>query len=698
MQDTLLIELRTEELPPKALPRLGQAFAEKIVLDLHARQLVVAEAGYSWFATPRRLAVQVMDVKDKGPNKPLNEKLMPVSVGLDADGKPTQALLKKMSAKGLTTAHLEMFVRRLEGNSEFLYYADVASGDILATCLDLIVDEAIRTLPIPKLMRWGDSEHQFVRPVHGLVMMHGAQVLPGEVLGIESGNRTLGHRFMGERELLIDHANHYEAILEEYGAVMPSFVKRRAEIEMRLLIAAGDAIPEEYEDLLDEVTALVEWPVVYAGQFDPAFLAVPQECLILSMKQHQKYFPLLDRQGKLLPRFLLASNLKTSDPQHIIHGNERVLRARLSDAKFFFEQDQKIKLATRVPKLAQVVYHNKLGTQLERVMRIEKLAVAIAQRLGASTDNAERAAHLCKADLLSDMVGEFPELQGLMGQYYARIDGEPEAVANAIEAHYRPCFAGDALPEDNIGAAVALADKLDTLVGIYGVGLVPTGDKDPFGLRRHALGVLRILIEMALPLDLLQLLQQARASFSAEQMSIAVATDVHGFMLERLKGYLREQDFEPDEIEAVLSQNPTRIDLVLPRMEAVRAFKQLPEAEALAAANKRIQNILKKTEAVTQEPDLALFAEEAERALFAAVTQLAPKVHSLVANEDYTDALCELAGVRAQVDRFFDEVMVMAEEPLLRQNRLALLKTLGDLMNRVADISKLSGFKTEANP
>jgi len=690
MKDTLLIELRTEELPPKALARLGQTFAEKIILDLHARQLVDAAAGYSWFATPRRLAVQVMDVRDQAPDQAFTEKLMPVAVAFDGEGKPTQALLKKLEAKGIDPERIAGFERRMDGKAEALFYSDVKPGAQLAQVIAESVVAALKALPIPKLMRWGDSEHQFVRPVHGLMMLHGAQVLAGEVLGLASSNRTLGHRFMGERELLIDHANHYEAILEEYGAVMPSFVKRRAEIEMRLLIAAGDAIPEEYEALLDEVTALVEWPVVYAGQFDPAFLSVPQECLILSMKQHQKYFPLLDRQGKLLPKFLLASNLKTSDPQHIIHGNERVLRARLSDAKFFFEQDQKTTLATRVPKLAQVVYHNKLGTQLERVSRIEKLAVEIARQLGASTDHAGRAAHLCKADLLSDMVGEFPELQGLMGQYYARIDGEPEAVANAIEAHYRPRFAGDALPSDNVGAAVALADKLDTLMGIYGIGLVPTGDKDPFGLRRHALGVLRILSEMALPLDLLHLLQLANAQFSAAQMSNTVTQDVHGFMLERLKGYLREQDFEPDEIEAVLSQHPTRIDQVLPRMEAVRAFKQLPEAEALAAANKRIQNILKKTEAVTQEPDLALFAEDAERDLFAAVTQLAPKVNSLVANEDYTDALCELAGVRAQVDRFFDDVMVMTEEPLLRQNRLALLKTLGDLMNRVADISKLA--------
>lgn len=689
MQDTLLIELLTEELPPKALERLGQAFAEKIILDLHARQLVSAEAGFSWFATPRRLAVQIMDVRSQAPDQPFSEKLMPVAVAFDQAGQPTPALLKKMEAKGIPIERLAHFERRMDGKTETLFYSAVKPGAQLAYVIADSVKASIKALPIPKLMRWGDTEHQFVRPVHGLVMMHGAKVLPGEVLGIESGNVTQGHRFMGAGALTIDYANHYEFILEEYGKVMPSFAKRRAEIEMRLLLAAGDAQPEEYEALLDEVTALVEWPAVYAGQFDAAFLSVPQECLILSMKQHQKYFPLLDRQGKLLPKFLVVSNLKTADPRHIIHGNERVLRARLSDAKFFFEQDQKTKLETRTPKLANVVYHNKLGTQLARVMRIQKLAAEIARQLGANAEHAARAAYLCKADLLADMVGEFPELQGVMGRYYARIDGEPEPVAQAIEAHYRPRFAGDALPADHVGAAVALADKLDTLIGIYGIGLVPTGDKDPFGLRRHALGVLRMLIEIPLPLDLMQLLQLARAQFSTEQLTDSVALDVHGFVLERLKNYLRERDFEPDEIEAVVSQSPSRIDQVLPRMEAVREFKALPEAEALAAANKRIQNILKKTEAVGQAPDLALFAEEAERALFDAVTQLAPIVRSLVASQDYTDALRALAGVRAQVDRFFDEVMVMADEPLIRNNRLALLKALGGLLNCVADISKL---------
>ncbi len=690
MQATLLIELLTEELPPKSLERLSLALAKKIIQDLHARQLVADDAGCSWFATPRRLAVQVMDVRDQAPDQAFTEKLMPVAVAFDGEGKPTQALLKKLEAKGISVERIASFERRMDGKAEALFYSDVKPGAQLAQVVAEIVAAAVKALPIPKLMRWGDNEHQFVRPVHGLVMLHGAKVLPGEVLGIASGKVTQGHRFMGPGALTINHANNYEVILEEHGMVMPSFLTRRAEIEMRLLLAAGAAQPVEYEALLDEVTALVEWPVVYTGQFDPAFLSVPQECLILSMKQHQKYFPLLDREGKLLPKFLVVSNLKTADPQHIIHGNERVLRARLSDAKFFFEQDQKTKLETRTPKLANVVYHNKLGTQLERVTRIQKLAAEIALQLGANSEHAARAAYLCKADLLTDMVGEFPELQGLMGQYYARLDGEPEAVAQAIEAHYRPRFAGDDLPADNIGAAVALADKLDTLVGIYGVGLIPTGDKDPFGLRRLALGVLRMLIEMPLPLDLVQLLQLARAQFGAEQLADSVALDVHGFMQERLKHYLRERGFEPDEIEAVVSQSPARIDLVMPRMEAVREFKALPEAEALASANKRIQNILKKAEAVAQAPDLALFTEDAERALFEAVTQLAPVVNSLVANEDYTDALRELAGVRAQVDRFFDQVMVMAEEPLIRHNRLALLKALGDLMNQVADISKLA--------
>ncbi|MDP2878942.1 MAG: glycine--tRNA ligase subunit beta, partial [Sulfuricella sp.] len=441
----------------------------------------------------------------------------------------------------------------------------------------------------------------------------------------------------------------------------------------------------------DEVTGLVERPNVLVGRFGEEFLGVPQECLILTMKANQKYFPLLDQAGKLTNQFLIVSNIRPADPSAVIGGNERVVRPRLADAKFFFDQDRKKTLASRVAKLGSVVYHNKLGTQLERAQRVTKLAGEIARHLNASAELAERAAHLAKADLLTDMVGEFPELQGIMGQYYALHDGEREEVARAIEQHYWPRFAGDALPQDNIGAAAALADKLDTLVGIYGIGLVPTGDKDPFGLRRHALGVLRILAESGLPLDLLQLLQQTRALFPAEMLADSVALDVHGFMLERLKGYLRDKNFAPDEIDAVVSQAPTRIDRVVPRLDAVRAFKQLPEAAALAAANKRIQNILKKAgELPAGGAELALMSEAAEKALFGAVNELAPSVVSFVCNGGYTEALTALAGVRAEVDSFFDQVMVMADEPQLRNNRLALLKTLGELMNQVADISKLA--------
>ncbi|MBM3396857.1 MAG: glycine--tRNA ligase subunit beta, partial [Betaproteobacteria bacterium] len=437
--------------------------------------------------------------------------------------------------------------------------------------------------------------------------------------------------------------------------------------------------------------ALVESPSVYEGRFDEAFLAVPQECLILSMKQHQKYFPLLDKAtGKLLNRFLIVSNLNTSDPSHIVAGNERVLRARLSDAKFFFDQDRKQPLSARVERLGSVVYHNKLGTQLERVQRLVKLASHIAAKLGADTTLAERAALLCKADLVTDMVGEFPELQGLMGQYYAQHDGETAAVASAIEAHYHPRFANDDLPADTLGSAVALADKLDTLVGIFGIGMQPTGDRDPFGLRRQALGVLRILIEKNLPLDLLDLLGFNRSLFATGLIADSVAMDVHHFALDRLRGYLRERDFKADEIEAVVGQDPRRMDQVPLRIEAVRDFRALPEAESLAAANKRIRNILKKTEVKASACDTARLVETAEKSLFAAVNDLTPRVNAAVQNERYTDALRALASIRADVDRFFDQVMVMAEDPALRANRIALLAQLETLMNRVADISKLA--------
>lgn len=691
MRETLLIELLTEELPPKALGRLGETFAEGVADGLRNRRLADENAQARWYATPRRLALSLSAVLAQAPDEPFTERLMPVAVAFDGQGQPTPALLKKLEAKGISVERVSTFERRVEGKSEMLYYSDVAPGARLEDCLETVVQDALGRLPIPKVMRWGDTDHQFVRPVHGLVMMHGGRVLAGEVLGLKSGNSTLGHRFLSVGPVTIPHAEEYEAVLEREGRVIASFAERRRRIEAGLDQAAAGGIWIRDEALLDEVTALVECPAVYSGTFNPEFLVVPQECLILSMKQHQKYFPLLDKGGKLLPRFLVVSNLLTDQPAPVIHGNERVLRARLSDAKFFFEQDKKQPLGARVPRLAEVVYHNKLGTQLARVERIRKLAGEIAGRLGADVGQAERAAYLCKADLLTDMVGEFPELQGMMGQYYARHDGEPDAVAGAIEAHYRPRFAGDALPADNVGASVALADKLDTLVGIYGVGLVPTGDKDPFGLRRQALGILRILVESPLPLDILQLLQSAKSQFPAEVVADSVAVDVHGFMLERLRNYLKERGFEPGEIDAVVSQGPTRVDQVIGRLEAVRAFKTLPEAEALAAANKRIQNILRKAEIRIQGAiDHALLQEDAEKALYEAISRIEGPVLSLVRDGAYTEALRMLAGVRAEVDRFFDEVMVMTEEPLVRNNRLALLGTLGNLMNQVADISKLA--------
>jgi glycyl-tRNA synthetase beta chain len=692
MKHPLLVELLTEELPPRALHALGATFAREIHKGLIESAFVAADSAppHQVLATPRRLAALVTEVLPVQPDRALERKGPYVSQGLDAQGKPSQALLGFARSCGVEVSALE---RGSDAKGEFFLFRSAKRGEPLEQHLAGIVAQALKKLPTPKVMRWGEGEAQLVRPAHGLVMLLGNRVIPGEVLGLNSSDRTRGHRFLGEGEVRIPHAEAYLDTLEQRGRVIVSFDKRRDAISQALQQAAraqGGRIAEDAA-LLDEVSALVEYPAVYAGRFDAAFLEVPQECLILSMKQHQKYFPLLAADGeRLLDRFLVVSNLVTDDPRQIVAGNERVLRARLADAKFFYDQDRKVKLADRVERLAAVVYHNRLGTQLERVQRIRKLAGAIAQRLHADVEAAERAAWLCKADLTTDMVGEFPELQGIMGQYYARHDGETEIVARAIEAHYHPRFANDSLPQDNVGCAVALADKLDTLTGIYGIGLTPTGDKDPFGLRRHALGVLRILSEHGLPLDLKELLQLSRLGYPSGVLADSVSVDLHGFMLERLRNLLRERGHAPDEVEAVVGQNPTRIDLVLPRLKAVQAFRALPEAQALAAANKRIRNILKKTEVVQDQPDPQLLTEAAERSLHAATARLLPSVRSLVDGEDYTEALRLLAGVRREVDTFFDEVMVMTDEPLVRNNRLALLAQLEALMNQVADISKLA--------
>ncbi|MBS0512999.1 MAG: glycine--tRNA ligase subunit beta [Proteobacteria bacterium] len=690
---TLLVELLTEELPPKALPRLGETFATKIAEGLKARGLAPADAAFRAFASPRRLAVTVAHVAAEGAAKEVTEKLMPVAVALDADGKPTPALLKKMEAKGIAADAVAGFERRMDGKAEALFHTAVVPGARLAEVLSGIVQDAVKALPIPKVMRWGDGDATFVRPVHKLTLLHGADVVPGRVLDLDSGRTTRGHRFMSRGDIAIATADAYEETLRAEGKVIASFAERRADIERQLLAEAAKqgALLDEYADLLDEVAALVEHPTVYVGEFEAEFLAVPQECLILTMRANQKYFPLFDGAGKLLNRFLIVSNMQVADPSNIIRGNARVVRPRLSDARFFFEQDKKQKLEARLPRLAPVVYHNKLGSQLERVERLEALAGAIAAQLHGDVAAAKRAARLAKADLVTDMVGEFPELQGIMGRYYALADGEGQVVADAIQAHYLPRFAGDALPAGNVAAAVALADKLDALVGFFGIGMVPTGDKDPFALRRAALGLLRILMEAPLPLELPKLIDAAAAGFRPGLLTAeGFAAQLQDFMFERLKNLLRETGRDGAVIDAVLALKPARIDLVPAKLAAVEAFRALPEAEALAAANKRIVNILKKAEVTPGEPDVALLQEAAEKALFHQVIEVAPLVRSHVANEDYTDALRVLAGLRAAVDQFFEDVMVMAEEPLTRQNRLALLAQLAGLMNQVADISRLS--------
>jgi glycyl-tRNA synthetase beta chain len=665
----LLVELFVEELPPKALRKLGEAFSQTLADTLKAQGLLDDASVVTPYASPRRLAAHITQVAARAADKPLLHKLMPVSVGLNAEGQATPALLKRLAAMGLDASVVTQLKRAPDGKAEALFFDTVAPGVELAAGLQKALDDALAKLPIPKVMTYqladGWSSVNFVRPAHALVALYGTDVVAVSTLGLNAGRETQGHRFEAlKHPLQIDSADSYATQMQTEGAVIPGFAARRAEIERQLHAAAakvgGGVQPLSDEALLDEVTALVERPNVLLCQFEAEFLQVPQECLILTMKANQKYFPLLDAAGKLTHQFLIVSNISPADPSAVIGGNERVVRPRLADAKFFFDQDRKKPLAARVELLDHVVYHNKLGSQGARVKRLSRLAAAIAHELGADADLAARAALLAKADLITDMVGEFPELQGIMGRYYALHDQEDARVADAIRDHYQPRFAGDSLPDGNIALAVAMAERLDALVGIFGIGLTPTGDKDPFALRRAALGVLRMLMERALPLDLMRLLELARAQFADEQVSTSVALDVFQFMLDRLRVSLKDQGAAGDQVEAVVCQSPTRIDQVPARLAAVAEFGRLPEAEALAAANKRIQNILRKTEAAGVEVDVALLQEDAERTLFAAVNALRPGVEAALVNLDYTGALMQLSSLRAPVDRFFDEVMVMS--------------------------------------
>ena len=713
----LLVELFVEELPPKALQKLGDAFASVLRDQLVALELADASAQLTAYASPRRLAAHLSAVRAQAPDKAISQKLMPVSVGLDASGQATPALLKKLSALGADASAVDQLKRAPDGKAEVLFYESTARGATLAEGLQKALDEAIRLLPIPKVMRYqlqdGWSSVNFVRPAHGLVALHGSDIVPVTALGLSADRTTQGHRFEASvHPVALTHADHYAAQLRSEGAVIASFAERRAEIVRQLQAAAerigGGVRPIEDDALLDEVTALVERPNVLVCQFEQEFLAVPQECLILTMKANQKYFPLLGAEGKLTHQFLIVSNITPQDASAVIEGNERVVRPRLADAKFFFDQDRKKTLVSRVPQLDKVVYHNQLGTQGERVQRVRAIAQAIGAQLFAAlsqrhdidgTQDAEvvqdylmtcvdNAALLAKTDLVTDMVGEFPELQGTMGAYYAINDGLPDDVAHAIEDHYKPRFAGDSLPRNNVGLVVALADKLETLVGMFGIGNLPTGDRDPFALRRHALGVIRMLTERDLPLELPALLAAAVPAFGdkIEDPSAALLD----FIFERLAGSLREQGYRAQEVDAVLALRPPRLSQVPQRLAAVRAFASLPEALAHAAANKRITNILKKAGPVDAHVNPELLLEQAEKDLFVALQRYVPESTAQFEAGDYTASLQTLAILRAPVDAFFDDVMVNAEQLDLRLNRQGLLKTLHEAMNRVADLSRLA--------
>jgi glycyl-tRNA synthetase beta chain len=702
---TLLVELLTEELPPKALKRLSEAFAEGLHAGLARRDLLASDKAPTVYATPRRLAVAITGVLGVARDAEVVEKLMPARVAFGPDGEPTNALRKKLASLG--REHLATREREAsdgpdcryiasEGGAEYVFLRRLAKGQSLERGLEEVLDETIAKLPIPKVMSYARAgayynDQKFIRPAHRLLALHGADGVPIEALGLRAAKLTDGHRFLSRPGIEIANADAYAPTLEAEGKVLPSFAQRRERIVAELKAAAAGATVIMPDDLLDEVTSLVEWPKIYTGGFAASFLDVPHECLILTMQHNQRYFALAESDGKLQNRFLLVSNIDPRDSEAIIRGNERVLRARLADAKFFYDHDRRQPLASRLERLKSVVYHGKLGSQADRVERLRFLATRIAALIGADPALADRAAHLAKADLVTDMVGEFPELQGTMGRYYAQHDGEPGAVAAAIEQHYWPKAAGGPLPDDSVAQCVALADKLEVLAGMFAIGQVPSGDKDPFGLRRAALGVVRILVERRRRVLLPQLVDLAYDAFSALPAVKRNSAGVLDFIYDRLRSYLRELGYTANQVAAVVDSCPAEIDVTPARLEAVRAFEKLPEAQALAAANKRIANILRKSQSeAAAAVDRSLLGNGAEHDLYAKVQTLLPVVHSHVERGEYTEALRVLASAKSSVDRFFDEVLVMAEDPALRANRLALLRGLAEAMNGVADISKLA--------
>ncbi len=758
MTKNLLVELFVEELPPKALCKLDHAFSQGLLDGLRARGLAGLDSVLISYATPRRLAVHITNILSQAADKAVSQKLMPVAVGLDVHGKPTPALSKKMQALGLTEADVSKLTQVNDGKADVLMFDSMVKGAALTDALQATLEEALAKLPIPKLMSYqladGHTTVQFVRPAHGLIVLHGEVIIPISVLGLTANRITQGHRFEAKvPSISITNADSYAEQLKNEGAVIASFTERRAEIFEQLKLGAhkasvpvgigslggpsikqvspqvqnqildafakafeakvlghnvkkivnDDLKPIEDDALLDEVTALVEQPNVLLCKFESEFLTVPQECLILTMKANQKYFPLLDSQGKLSNQFLIVSNISPADPSRVIEGNERVVRPRLADAKFFFDQDRKKTLESRVSQLAKVVYHNKLGTQGERIERVARIATGIVEMLVSVTptlkanatetqrfaSEVQTATRLSKADLVTDMVGEFPELQGIMGRYYALNDGHSAVVADAIEDHYKPRFAGDTLPRSPVGMVAALADKLETLAGLFSIGQIPTGDKDPFALRRHALGVIRMLVESKLPLMLSQVLVAARGPFPTfdDEKFEAMA----GFIYDRAAGYAKERGFSTLEVDAVLAKRPQQLTQLLALLDAAKAFNGLVEAPALAAANKRIQNILKKSPTeISAQFDVNALVEAQEKVLAEHLSQLRPNVEAFYEQGQFTEGLKALAALKTPVDAFFDNVLVNAEDATVRANRLGLLASLNQLMNGAIDISKLA--------
>ena len=686
MKENFLVEIGTEELPPKALKTLATSFADNVEAELNQAGLTFDKI--EWFAAPRRLAVKVLNLATQQPSKEIEKRGPAVSAAFDAEGKPTKAAEGWARGCGITVDQAE---RIATDKGEWLVHRAKIEGQPTKNLLNDIVANALAKLPIPKPMRWADKTVQFIRPVHTVTMLLGDDLIEGEILGVASARTIRGHRFLGEKEFEIQHADQYPQLLREKGSVVADFNERKAEIlaKSQAKATALGGVADIEESLLEEVTSLVEYPNVLAAKFEERFLAVPAEALVYTMKGDQKYFPIYDKEGKLLPHFIFVSNINPEDPTAIIEGNEKVVRPRLTDAEFFFKTDLKQKLVDRLPRLETVLFQQQLGTLKDKTDRIEQLAGEIAKQIGADEAKAKRAGLLSKCDLMTNMVFEFTDTQGVMGMHYARHDGEDEEVAVALNEQYMPRFAGDELPKSLVASAVALADKFDTLTGIFGIGQAPKGSADPFALRRAALGALRIIVEKNLPLDLEDLVKKSAALFGDKLTNQNVVADVVDFMLGRFRAWYQDEGIAVDVIQAVLARRPTRPADFDARVRAVSHFRTLDSAEALAAANKRVSNILAKADAAIGEINLTACVEPAEKALAEAVLALRTEVQPLIAQGDYTTVLDKLANLRAPVDSFFDNVMVNAEDPALRQNRLAILNTLQGLFLQVADISVL---------